>query len=716
MRPSSTNGSMWFSIFSSALVFLSAFLLFMVQPMAGKMILPWYGGTPAVWTTCLLFFQFMLLGGYCYAAFLAKVMRPFRQVLIHLLLLATALVFLPITPDSRWKPLDGDYPTTRILCMLTACVGWPYFLLSATSTLIQSWFARVYPGRSPYRLYTLSNIGSLGALLLYPFVIEPIWSTHEQGRMWSVGFGLFAFGFCFLAAQLWNVRGDQHTNVYSRLLQSSNETRSHDPTWQDRMIWILLPALASMMLLGVTNYLCQDVAVIPFLWIAPLSIYLASLIICFDRDEWYRPRWFSLGAILAIFALFAFVLVDFFQRYNGNLASLPTRHDLRLVIGVYLAMFLLICMVCHGETVRRRPSSDRLSEFYLSVAGGGALGSFTVAVLCPVLFSTYVEFNIGIFLCLILAIGVYVKERHGPASASFVRRMRPFMYGLGFSLLVAGCAQFLVSDQSSSLPQIRNFYGVLTVREHCVDEPQHHGLALYHGPTMHGFQFLEKDKQGQPTAYFTEDSGIGLALKAAHSNGPLRVGVVGLGIGTLACYGQPGDTFRFYEINPSVISLAHSPFTYLSLCSAKVEIVAGDARLSLEREATQNFDVLILDAFSSDSVPVHLLTEEAIDLYLRHTKPDGLIAFQVTNRHLDLVSVVARHADDRKLQSVLIRQESTVFFEKSPSAWLLMSRNPTLFETKGIRDSKTSLPIDERFPVWTDNYHNLFQILRRPSR
>ncbi len=706
---------MWFSINASALVFLSAFLLFMVQPMAGKMILPWFGGTPAVWTICLLFFQLMLLGGYGYAAFLVKVRQPVQQALIHLLLLGTAIFLLPITPNNAWKPIDGDYPTIKILCMLMACVGWPYFLLSATSTLIQSWFARVHSGRSPYRLYTLSNIGSLGALLLYPFVVEPMWTTVEQGNIWSAGFILFAIGFSFLAYQLWQVRDDEQFKVDSRFLPPSQRIQSQEVTWLDRLSWFLLPALASMMLLSVTNYLCQDLAVIPFLWIAPLSIYLASLIICFDRDKWYRSQWFSLGAILAICIVVGLTLLEFFQRYNGNRAALSTQQDLRLVIGAYLSMLFLICMVCHGETVRRRPCSNRLPKFYLSVAAGGALGAFIVAVLCPALFSTYVEFNVGILLCLILALSVLFQNRYNALSATAWQRVRLFAFGLAFSLLLAGAAQWLVSDQSNPLPQVRNFYGVLTVREQCVEEPQHRGLALYHGPTMHGFQFLKKDQQGDPTTYFTEDSGVGMALTAAHAMGSLRVGVVGLGIGTLAAYGQPGDTFRFYEINPSVIALAHDPFTYLSLCSAHVEIVAGDARLSLEREFPQNFDVLILDAFSSDAVPVHLLTEEAFELYLRHTKPGGLIVFQVTNRYLDLVSVVARHAENRAFRSALIRQESTIYFEKSPSAWFLMTRSPTMLETPTIRESKIPLPINPSIPVWTDNYHNLFQILRGSS-
>ncbi len=715
MRPPKANSSMWFSITASALVFLSAFLLFMVQPMTGKMILPWFGGTPAVWTSCLLFFQLMLLAGYVYAAILVRVKKPVLQVAVHLLLLGSALAFLPITPNNQWKPSDGDYPTTRILLMLMACVGWPYFLLSATSTLIQSWFARVHPGQSTYRLYTLSNIGSLGAIIGYPFFVETIWTTGEQGSIWSAGFILFAIGFCFLGLQLWTLRDCVHANDDARLLPSSIATRSTEPTWQDRLTWFLLPALASMMLLGVTNYLCQDVAVIPFLWIAPLSIYLATLIVSFDRDEWYRPQWFSLGAILAICLVFGLTLLEFSQRYNGNRAALATQQDLRLVIGAYLAMFLMTCMVCHGETVRRRPGRKQLAEFYLSVAAGGAMGAFVVAVICPILFSTYAEFNVGILLCLILAFGAFLQDRYGPMSAVSSQRVRLFVYGLAFSLLVAGIAQWSVTEQSNPFPQVRNFYGVLTVREQCADEPQHHGLALYHGPTMHGFQFLEKDKERLPTAYFTEDSGIGIALAAAHELGPLRVGVVGLGIGTLAAYGQPGDTFRFYEINPSVVALAHYPLTYLSHCSAQVEIVAGDARLSLEREATQDFDVLILDAFSSDAVPVHLLTEEAIDLYLRHTKPSGLVAFQVTNRHLDLVSVVARHAENRRFQSALIRQESTIYFEKSPSAWFLMTRSPTLLETKEIRESKISFALNPKIPVWTDNYHNLFQVLRRSS-
>ncbi len=715
-----------FGLTSSALLFLSSFLLFLIQPMVGRMILPWFGGTPAVWTTCMLFFQTMLLAGYAYAAILVKIKKTGVQAAVHLALLCVALFLMPITPNPAWKPIDGDHPAARILWMLLACVGWPYFLLAASSTLIQSWFAIVCPTRSAYRLYTLSNIGSLGALLIYPWLVEPIWSTGEQGRIWSALFASMPLGFAFLAMQLRRTPTENGApaavdaaavdavgsvgSVDSA--SDASAMRACEPSVWDRVAWFLLPALASTMLLGVTNYLCQDVAVIPFLWIAPLSVYLLSLILCFERDAWYRPRWFSLASMLAIGILFAMSAIETIQRYNGNRVALSTQIDIRIVIVAYLAMFFLVCMVCHGETVRRRPALHRLSEFYLSVAGGGALGAFIVAILCPLLFSTYFEFNLGLVVCLLVASGVWMRSRGGRRSALFQRRVKLFALGLAIPLSVLGVYPWWVADTSESLPQVRNFYGTLTVRELSADEPEHHGLALFHGSTMHGFQLLAPDHHRMPTAYFTRDSGIGMAIAAMQKRGAIKVGVVGLGIGTLAAYGRSDDTFRFYEINPLVVQIAHKPFTFLQGSAARIEIVEGDARLALEREAAQEFDLLILDAFSSDAVPVHLLTEEAVELYLRHLQPHGLIAFQVTNRNLDLVSVVARHAEKRSFASALIRQEQAIYSEKTPSAWFLMSPHEEILNEPSILAAQEPVAIHPAVTLWTDNHHNLFRILR----
>lgn len=664
----------------------------------------------------MLFFQTMLLAGYAYAAILVKVNRPLQQAVVHFSILVISLFFLPIDPSDVWKPIDGDYPTARILFMLMVCIGLPYFLLAATSTLIQTWIASVRPGKSPYRLYTLSNIGSLGALLSYPLCVEPTLNTQQQGWVWSAGFVLLVVGLCALVFQLWYLNSSGEIIDQECTTQPPGKEHFHEPSWQDRVTWFLLPALGSAMLLSVTNYLCQDVAVIPFLWVAPLSIYLISFIICFDGDSWYRPRWFSFGTVVSIIGVIFLSTMEFIQRYNGNKLAHSAQQDIRLVVGIYLSMFFFICMLCHGETVKRKPSLHRLSEFYLTMAGGGALGAIVVTIICPILFSTYLEFNIGIGLSLLLAFGIFIQNAYGPLPASYSRRMQLFLFGLTLSVLIIAFGQWWVSDQSNAHPQVRNFYGTLSVREFSADEPEHHGVALFHGTTMHGFQFKSPTQHNQPTAYFTEDSGVGMAFAAMRPRGSLKIGVVGLGIGTLAAYGKPGDSIRFYEINPLVVKLAQQSFTFLQNSAATIEIVPGDARLSLEREASLGFDLLILDAFSSDAVPVHLLTDEAVELYLKHVKSSGLIAFQVTNRHLDLISVVARHAQKRRYHSALIRQDQSVYSEKTPSVWFLMTQESNILSGTQIGDAKSTISIETTAPVWTDNHHNLFQILKVSNR
>ena len=660
----------------------------------------------------MLFFQTMLLAGYLYAAWMGQLRKPALQVVIHLMLLGATLFFLPITPSDRWKPLDGEHPTWRILTMLFACLGFPYFVLSSTSTLIQNWYAIASPKTSPYRLYALSNIGSFGALALYPWLVEPVWNTTEQGRMWSLGFIAFAFGICFLGLLLWRIPATSDGGQIPSDGTETTDVEIRETSWGDRAVWFLLPALSSLMLLGVTNYLCQDVAVIPFLWIAPLSVYLVSLIICFDRDRWYIPGWFSLGTVVAIIAVVSLALIEFWQRYNGNQVARSAQLDIRLIIVAYLIMFFLVCMLCHGETVRRRPSLRYLSQFYISIAAGSALGAFLVAILCPMIFTTYAEFNFGLLLSLMLGISVFVQSQFGPLSEVTWGRIKLFAISVMVSVVFLGGDQWIAGETVSRLPQVRNFYGTMHVRELSKNEPEHQGLALFHGSTMHGFQHLLPEKKNDPTAYFTEDSGIGIGLRTMQERGPLKVGVVGLGIGTLAAYGRQGDTFRFYEINPLVIRLAEQNFAFLKSSDAKIEIVLGDARLALEREDSQQFDVLILDAFNSDAVPIHLLTDEAIEIYQKHLKPDGLLAFQVTNRLLDLVSVIAKHAERRQLQSVLIRQRQSVYSEKMPSGWFLVTENDRLLASPKIRDAKEEFAVNPSISVWTDSYYNLFQILR----
>ncbi len=720
-----------FAAVSAGAIFFGAFLLFLVQPIVGKMILPWFGGTPAVWTTCMLFFQLLLLAGYAYAAGLSRLRETKWQAGIHLVLLMVALCLLPITPQSTWKPPDGQHPTWRILCMLSVCVGVPYFLLSATSPLIQSWFADYYPGRSPYRLYALSNIGSFAALVAYPFLVEPMWTTDQQGWFWSGCFVLFAMIGTVIAWLLYRRGTSMESN--SLLAKSSSLGTSSSnapvvsalsrnqngvPRWRDYVAWLLLPALASGMLLAVTNYLCQDIAVVPFLWIVPLSLYLLSLVLCFDRDQWYASRWFALVAMMVILVACDIQFMTFLHptREPGKSAGIWDyfRDNLRVIIGVYLALFFLLCVVCHGEVVRRRPDASRLTVFYLTISAGGALGGFVVAILFPAWTSSFVELKIGVLLGFIVCMRAFWVDANRHWFSKYGLPTRRLVRALSlFLVLVVASAQWISMTKGGALVQARNFYGVLTVRTWFVEDPERHGQALYHGAILHGYQYLHEKKRRTPTSYYTEKSGVGRAIVGARPKGPLHVGVVGLGVGTLAAYGQPGDRFRFYEINPLVIEIAKETFSFLRESPAQIEVVPGDARLSLERESPQAFDVIALDAFSGDSIPVHLLTREAIALYLQHLQPDGVIAVHISNRYVNLAPVIGRLAQAFELEQRLVVREEIDTVGLSSSDWMLMARSRSVLDRPTTSGFEPLPMVGPTFPIWTDQYNNLFQVLRR---
>jgi spermidine synthase len=791
-------------------IFLGAFLLFQVQPLIGKYILPWFGGGPGVWTTCLLFFQVLLLGGYAYAHFSSRWLRTRTQVLVHLALLAGALAFLPIIPADSWKPYDSNSPTLRILALLAACVGLPYFVLSATGPLIQHWFSRTHPGVSPYRLYALSNVGSLLALLSYPFFFETHFTRRAQAALWA--WGLAAYGVCcaFCAWKLWrggsaewrvtSVDAGPKSKVQSPKSEGvGSQTSSPSPVPRHpslaRALWLALPACASVLLMATTNKMCQEVAVIPFLWVLPLALYLLSFIICFDSPRWYRRFPFTL-ALIAASAAVAWAL------FQGNDLSIYKQ------ITVYAGGLFICCMVCHGELYRLRPDPEQLTGFYLRIAAGGALGGVFVAVLAPVLFKDYYELNWGLFLCGLLFLVVCATERRGAQSAPapksvprqpvgwfahavqhvwlalrgalrasewqwlscllpflifggldwFIGRfpeettglgkhsmlaLRLTMWGLlvflagawvvrgkfrtfqhwhllactwlSLGLAALGVTLWMQGQKSGHevIHRSRNFYGVLTVFEYRKNEPKAHYFELQHGRTTHGIQFADPAQATWPTSYYGEESGVGLALHALPA-GPRRIGVVGLGAGTLTAYGKPGDQIRFYEINPEVKNLATWRFTYLSNCAGNVEVALGDARLSLEREPPQQFDLLVLDAFSSDAIPVHLLTKEAFELYGRHLNTNGVIAVHVSNHFLDLEPVVANAARHLNYKMVVMDyDDSEGDWWLYSSTWILLSRSERFLNSPGICGAasapRSNLP---KVPLWTDDFASLFQILK----
>ena len=700
--PAASRQPGWFSgatLFATTIL-VSAFLLFQVQPLVSKSILPWFGGSPAVWTTCMLFFQVLLFCGYLYAHLSEHVFPRTFGTFLHLALLAGALAMLPITPDPYWKPAAGQDPTWRILCLLTVTVGLPYFVLSTTGPLVQAWFSRVYPGRSPYRLYSLSNAGSLAALLSYPFIIEPNLNVGLQARIWSGGFLLFA-GCCAAGAwQAWKLVASARVAVDA----SEAETAVRPNSWM-WSAWLLLPAFASLMLLATTNYVCQDVAVIPFLWVVPLSLYLLSFIICFDHERWYDRRVF--GPATAVLGILA---AGFYEWTNWVDFEPSFVHE----IVIFFSLLFGVCMVSHGELVRLRPPPRYLTSFYLMISAGGALGGVFVSLVAPLIFTTFYEYTLGLIGSYVLgAVVLLLQFGRCPASAASGPKVTPVFAGLSIAILGGLGAVFYFQRESSEVPvaQTRNFYGEITILERASNDPAQHDFALRSGGVLHGVQFVHSEKRLQPTTYYGVQSGVGQSLAYFQDRAGLHVGAVGLGVGTLSAYARPGQSFRFYEINPDMLRLARQHFSYLSDCRGAMEVVLGDARLSLEGEAPHAFDVLVLDAFSGDSVPAHLLTREAFQAYLRHLKPDGAICVHIQNSYLDLAPVVRGVAEAAGLKAIRIISQRKPELELYKTDWMLLSRNEKFLESlRGLASSDEDKP--RRRVLWTDDYSNLFGILK----
>ena len=662
----------------AATIFLSSFLLFLVQPLIARLILPWFGGSAAVWTTCMLFFQVVLLAGYGYAHALGK-LRGKGQPIVHFVLLLAAAATLPIMPAESWKPTGEQEPISRILLLLGATVGLPYFVLASTSPLIQAWFSRARPGENPYRLFALSNFASLIALLGYPFFVEPVFAAREQVSLWSWLFAAFAV-LCAVVA--WRTPQDAPAAEG----EPAGPIGKMDYAW-----WLALSASGSVLLLAVTNHLTQNVASVPLLWLVPLTLYLATFIIAFEGKTWYRPNYLWPVILIALVAM-AWLLIDSTYHYH-----------LGLQLSVFLPGLFIGCLFCHGELYRTRPAPRHLTAFYLTISAGGALGGLLVAVVAPLIFTGYFELGLGLVALALLATLRFVH----------VGRVA-YVLGLLVLLGVGACATYDgFSHQKDVLVAKRSFYGVLRVKEYGVPGDDSHLRRLVHGTIMHGEQYMSDKLRHTLTTYYTETSGIGLAIESKQGH-PLRVGIIGLGTGTIAAYGRKGDVFRFYDIDANVIGIARSDFTFLSDSGAKIETALGDARLSLEREPPENFDVLAVDAFSSDAIPVHLITREALQTYERHMKPDGIVAFHVSNRFLDLIPVVARLANELSLHVVLVAddpadEEKTI---RSRSDWVLVSRDENALKAPVIAEK--AIPADDhpQWRTWTDDYSNLVQILK----
>jgi hypothetical protein len=758
-------------------IFFAAFLLFQMELIIAKYILPWFGGSASVWTTCMLVFQMLLLAGYLYAHLLSRRLPLMWQTRVHILLVAISfiamvgLAFLwpsPFTPGAEWKPEGAGNPVFQIINLLAISIGMPFFILAATSPLLQAWRGR-NAGSSPYRLYAISNVGSLLGLLTYPFILEPTLTLKHQAWLWFFGYAVFT-AVCIASAL-----STRHTDniVVRKTPKARNKPKEQDlrPGMGVRVLWLLLAATACSMFLATTNMLCQEIAVVPFLWVLPLSLYLISFIFCFDSSRWYKRIIFHPLYLVSI------VLV-----LTAGTASILEQ------IGYYSLGLFAVAMILHGELVRLKPSSRYLTSFYLFVSAGGALGGVFVAIVAPLTFPAFWEFQICLFGCgILLAIALFRDRdswlhRGSPWLPLFIiagvaiafeasLRLLPaaqynalsdalpdkvyfyFIFGAagliaiwsktskgGFKhhrlltkgytflamLLVSGaCVLHAQLQVAASVAHFRSFFSVFTLQR------AEDVLTLSHGQTKHGWQIQNGHHHKWPTAYFAKNSGIGLFLgnhskrKMSDSDpeSDLRVGIIGLGAGTLAAYGRSQDLYRFYEIDPEIVRIAQGSqamFTYLDDSDAEIEVVLGDGRLSLEREAAQGdlgrFDVLVLDAFSSDSIPTHLLTREAMEVYLQHLRgDDAVIACHITNRLLDLTPVVLGLSREFNMSCVVVvtKKSDTAIGPTTtvPSRWVFLSRDPKALTTPQFI-GRAMRPSDEVPSIlWTDNYSNLYQIV-----
>ncbi len=671
----------------AATIFLSAFLLFQIQPMLAKFILPWFGGSAAVWSAALLFFQLLLLGGYFYAHCLVRYLRPKTQVIVHAALLAISLLTLPIVPSPHWKPgTNAGDPSMRILLLLAATAGLPYILLAATSPLLQAWYSRTRPGAIPYRLFALSNFGSMLALLSYPVLFEPNFALGAQAKIWSVAYAVFAIA-CTIAG--WKGRQGE------RAPSAENASR---PRIADILLWIALAACASTLLLAVTSHLTQNVAPIPLLWIVPLSLYLLSFILCFESGRLYNRVLF-----LPLFAGSLGLLAWGDYMYENNA-------DLNRFIPALCAALFICCMVCHGELARRKPDPRHLTLFYLMISVGGAAGGLFVALLAPRLFTGFWELPIAMIASAVLVMCVLWRAVENKTARMVIRTVMVAVV-IVFSAYL-GRAEWKKSQ--GYLLSVRNFYGVLRVRDDAATPNVAARRVLVHGTISHGWQLLAPGSDRIATSYFGTGSGVSRAIRTKGEAGPLRIGVLGLGAGVTATLARAGDTLHYYEINPLVVEIANRDFGFLRGCPAAKQVLLGDGRLVLESLPDEALDVLVLDVFSGDAIPVHLLTREAFAIYQRHVKPDAVMAIHITNRFLDLLPVVAEAAQEAGWTGVIVTDDGLdqpKFY--SESDWVVLSRSATIFKHANFQDGFVDkLRTRAKFRPWTDDYSNVVQILR----
>lgn len=689
VRPSSAPVILRMPLFASTIL-LSAFLLFLVQPIIAKQILPWFGGTSAVWTTCLVFFQVVLLAGYTYSHLITRYLAPKRQAQLHIALLALSLVFLPIIPSEALKPAAGADAAVRIVVLLMTTIGLPYFLLSSTGPLLQKWVAPRFPEKSVYRLFALSNFGSLIGLLAFPFAIEPFSTARTQSIAWSVAYALFAIA-CALSA--WKAQTSVSSEA-ATVRATADEPIGAPPRVVDYALWVAFAALGSILLLATTSHVTQNIASVPFLWVLPLSLYLLTFVVAFEGRGgrgWYQRSWFLFPTLLLLVAMAAGL--------SANRGVL----DVSLAVPLYALGMMMAAFFCNGELALSKPVPRYLTQFYLTISLGGALGGLLVGLVAPRVFPTYFELPVALVLLASLAVFVARRTRWlvGPA---VVAALATAWFG----------SEYIGFLREEAVYMHRNFYGTLRVKEQGEGDQQ--VRRLLHGVILHGEQQTINANRLEPGTYYARTSGVGRAIESTQQAGPVRLGFVGLGVGTLSAYGRAGDVVRFYELDPDVLALAKNQFSYLSSSPSTIEYVIGDARSSMERElaagARQEYDVLAIDAFSSDSIPVHLITREAIQLYFEHLKPNGILAVHISNRFLDLKPVLANIAQAAGLTARLVTDSPADNSSASITDWVLIARSPAVFDGERLAEVVEPIEPNPNFSLWTDQFNNLIDVLK----
>jgi hypothetical protein len=703
---------------------VSSLLLFVVQPMMGRAVLPVFGGSPGVWTACLLFYQATLLGSYAYAVVLSRMLPVAGQWRVHTLLWIVAAGTLMVGLHPVTEPAGpADDPTWQILAVLVRTIGLPYFVLAATSPLLATWCAPWSNSTTPFRMYAASNLGSLLGLWIYPGLLEATLSLPWQRFLWATGFVMLAP--CVLGIGRVVGRLTFPGQADPRL---ATEDRGMGPDALSKTQWFLLSACGSAMLLATSNLLCLDVAPVPLLWILPLTVYLVTYAICFLGDRWYRRSlaWPCLcfAAVLVVWTL---------------AAGASVLRNLLLQISCLLSVQWIVGWICHGELYRARPRAGSPAVFYLWMAFGGVVGACVVTLLAPRLFVEFYEFYATLGCTTVLLWFCQGVDRLPPDDPLARRRFLVRTIVLSAGCLLATSALWLLAESTQTqgedrrlVARGRNFYGTIRVVRLDSDDGVHGRVAMVHGTTVHGFQYEAAQQRLLPTGYFAEDSGVGLALRALGSEVPRpsgqRVGIIGLGVGALAAYGQPGDTFVFYEINPLVVQFAEKHFSFLSEARARgvaIQVVQGDARIRLQQERNQEsrdpFDLLVMDAFNGDSVPTHLLTRESMELYWSRLRADGVLAVQVTNRHLRLTPVVRTLARLFGKESLRVTRalppEEAIRGIPGASAWVLVSANLGFLDrVVAMRPPDVLDAEDERAVLWTDDRNSLVPLLRGLAR